>query len=97
MFQYFRGAGGKQQQEGQPGGQGGDQNRGGVSGEAERRDSRGWILPPETWSRFEPLEHDHSLCERVTINVSGMRFETQMRTLAAFPNSLLGHPEKRMR
>lgn len=55
------------------------------------------MLPQEVWTRFEPLEHDHSLCERVTINVSGMRFETQLRTLHAFPNSLLGDPEKRNR
>lgn len=48
-------------------------------------------------SRFEPLDHDHKLCERVTINVSGMRFETQLRTLHSYPNSLLGDPIKRMR
>ena len=60
---------------------------------------RAWLLPQETsaWNRFEPIDHDHSLCERVTINVSGMRFETQLRTLHAFPATLLGSPEKRMR
>ncbi|XP_072601843.1 potassium voltage-gated channel subfamily A member 4 [Vulpes vulpes] len=34
-------------------------------------------------------------CERVVINVSGLRFETQMKTLAQFPDTLLGDPEKR--
>lgn len=38
-----------------------------------------------------------SLNERLAINVSGMRYETQLRTLAQFPNSLLGDPQRRMR
>lgn len=37
------------------------------------------------------------LSERLVINVSGMRYETQLRTLAQFPNSLLGDPQRRMR
>uniref|UniRef100_A0A3Q3ITN5 BTB domain-containing protein n=1 Tax=Monopterus albus TaxID=43700 RepID=A0A3Q3ITN5_MONAL len=32
-----------------------------------------------------------------TINVSGMRYETQLRTLAQFPDSLLGDPQRRLR
>ena len=48
-------------------------------------------------SRFEPLDHDHKLCERVTINVSGLRFETQLRTLHTFPDTLLGDPNRRIR
>ncbi|XP_053205945.1 potassium voltage-gated channel subfamily A member 2-like isoform X2 [Panonychus citri] len=47
--------------------------------------------------RFEPLDHDHHLCERVVINVSGLRFETQLRTLHSFPDTLLGDPNRRMR
>uniref|UniRef100_A0A3G2SU21 Voltage-gated potassium channel Kv1.7a n=1 Tax=Gymnarchus niloticus TaxID=42648 RepID=A0A3G2SU21_GYMNI len=35
--------------------------------------------------------------ERVAINVAGMRYETQLRTLAQFPNSLLGDPRRRLR
>uniref|UniRef100_A0A0N5BAU1 BTB domain-containing protein n=1 Tax=Strongyloides papillosus TaxID=174720 RepID=A0A0N5BAU1_STREA len=35
--------------------------------------------------------------EVITINVSGMRFQTYESTLARFPNSLLGHPAKRAR
>ncbi|XP_022707306.1 potassium voltage-gated channel subfamily A member 1-like isoform X2 [Varroa jacobsoni] len=46
---------------------------------------------------FEPIPHDHSLCERVTINVSGLRFETQLRTLKQFPDTLLGDARRRIR
>lgn len=38
-----------------------------------------------------------SAWERITINVSGLRFETQAQTLQQFPNTLLGNPEKRLR
>ncbi|XP_072322761.1 potassium voltage-gated channel subfamily A member 4-like [Scyliorhinus torazame] len=34
--------------------------------------------------------------ERVVINVSGLRFETQARTLGQFPDTLLGDPARRM-
>ncbi|TSP79443.1 Potassium voltage-gated channel subfamily A member 3 [Bagarius yarrelli] len=44
--------------------------------------------------RYEP---QHECCERVVINISGMRFETQLKTLAQFPQTLLGDPKKRMR
>lgn len=47
--------------------------------------------------RFEPTEHNHSLCERIVINVSGLRFETQLRTLSTFPQTLLGDPNRRIR
>ena len=36
-------------------------------------------------------------CERVVINVSGLRFETQLKTLNQFPETLLGNPLKRNR
>ncbi|XP_024079540.2 potassium voltage-gated channel subfamily A member 1-like, partial [Terrapene carolina triunguis] len=36
-------------------------------------------------------------CERVVINVAGLRFETQARTLLRFPNTLLGDPRRRLR
>lgn len=48
-------------------------------------------------SRFEPLLHRHDLCERITINISGLVFQTQLRTLQQFPNTLLGDPAKRIR
>ncbi|XP_005099327.1 potassium voltage-gated channel subfamily A member 7 isoform X2 [Aplysia californica] len=46
-----------------------------------------------------PLEHDCQLedCQRVIINVSGLKFETQLRTLNRLPNTLLGDPNKRKR
>lgn len=34
-------------------------------------------------------------CQRVIINVSGQRYETQIRTLSRFPDTLLGNPGKR--
>ncbi|XP_025920970.1 potassium voltage-gated channel subfamily A member 7-like, partial [Apteryx rowi] len=34
-------------------------------------------------------------CERVAINVAGLRFETQLRTLRRFPDTLLGDPRRR--
>ncbi|XP_041110256.1 potassium voltage-gated channel subfamily A member 2-like [Polyodon spathula] len=42
-------------------------------------------------------KEDQDCCERVVINISGLRFETQLKTLAQFPNTLLGDPRKRMR
>lgn len=53
--------------------------------------------PAEVVLKFEPLDHDHSLCSRILINISGMRFETTARTLQMFPNSLLGDPKRRIR
>ncbi|XP_022595233.1 potassium voltage-gated channel subfamily A member 7-like [Seriola dumerili] len=38
-----------------------------------------------------------ALTERLAINVSGMRYETQLSTLAQFPDSLLGDPQRRLR
>lgn len=35
--------------------------------------------------------------ERVVLNVSGLKFETQLKTLNRFPNTLLGNPRKRNR
>ncbi|XP_020486370.1 potassium voltage-gated channel subfamily A member 2 [Labrus bergylta] len=45
---------------------------------------------------YDP-EADHDCCERVVINISGLRFETQLKTLSQFPETLLGDPKKRMR
>ncbi|XP_076027075.1 potassium voltage-gated channel subfamily A member 7 [Genypterus blacodes] len=38
-----------------------------------------------------------ALSERLAINVSGMRYETQLRTLAQFPDTLLGDPRRHLR
>ncbi|XP_034935760.1 potassium voltage-gated channel protein Shaker isoform X2 [Chelonus insularis] len=48
-------------------------------------------------THFEPIPHDHDFCGRVVINVSGLRFETQLRTLNQFPDTLLGDPARRIR
>ncbi|XP_019061203.1 potassium voltage-gated channel subfamily A member 1 [Fukomys damarensis] len=53
---------------------------------------------PQEGSYPRQADHDdHECCERVVINISGLRFETQLKTLAQFPNTLLGNPKKRMR
>ncbi|XP_052718037.1 potassium voltage-gated channel subfamily A member 1-like isoform X5 [Crassostrea angulata] len=41
--------------------------------------------------------NDFECSERVVINVSGLRFETQLKTLNQFPDTLLGNPQKRNR
>ncbi|AWP08177.1 putative shaker-related potassium channel tsha2-like [Scophthalmus maximus] len=43
----------------------------------------------------DPADQERS--ERLVINVSGLRFETQLKTLSRFPTTLLGDPRKRMR
>lgn len=48
-------------------------------------------------SRFEEYDHDHELCERITINVSGLKFETTLRSLSSFPDTLLGDAKRRIR
>lgn len=53
--------------------------------------------PIERPSRFEELDHDHELCERITINVSGLKFETTLRSLSSFPDTLLGDAKRRIR
>ncbi|XP_048740857.2 potassium voltage-gated channel subfamily A member 1-like [Ostrea edulis] len=49
--------------------------------------------------KSKELTKDHDClkegCNRVVLNVSGMRFETQMRTLNRLPHTLLGDKEKR--
>lgn len=57
----------------------------GPSGEAKRENRR---------CQFR---NGRALSERLAINVSGMRYETQLRTLAQFPDSLLGDPQRRLR
>ena len=43
----------------------------------------------------QPHDCDKAGCQRVIINVSGQRYETQLRTLNRFPETLLGDPIKR--
>jgi len=39
-----------------------------------------------------PVVHDHDQCQIIRINVAGLIFETQKRTLNQFPDTLLGNP-----
>ncbi|KAJ7984558.1 hypothetical protein DPEC_G00356040 [Dallia pectoralis] len=58
-------------------------------GEKEQR--RGRLWSGSLWrSGWAPRE-------RIAINVSGMRYETQLRTLAQFPDTMLGDPKRRLR
>uniref|UniRef100_A0A8C2Z9T8 BTB domain-containing protein n=1 Tax=Cyclopterus lumpus TaxID=8103 RepID=A0A8C2Z9T8_CYCLU len=51
----------------------------------------------EGWRSGSLWRSGWALSERLAINVSGMRYETQLRTLAQFPDSLLGDPRRRSR
>ncbi|KAG7279936.1 hypothetical protein CRUP_009911 [Coryphaenoides rupestris] len=48
-------------------------------------------------SGYDNVYNEYGCCERVVINVSGLKFETQLKTLAQFPDTLLGDPDKRIR
>lgn len=48
-------------------------------------------------SGYENVCSECGCCERVVINVSGLKFETQLKTLTQFPDTLLGDPDKRIR
>uniref|UniRef100_A0ACB8EUT7 Potassium voltage-gated channel sub A member 3 n=1 Tax=Sphaerodactylus townsendi TaxID=933632 RepID=A0ACB8EUT7_9SAUR len=59
------------------------------------------LLPP-TVGDSDPIvpckgRSHKDCCERVVINVSGLRFETQAKTLLQFPDTLLGDPQRRVR
>lgn len=48
--------------------------------------------------QLEASKHpDYESTERVVINVSGLKFETQLQTLNNFPRTLLGNPSRRVR
>ncbi|XP_035252789.1 potassium voltage-gated channel subfamily A member 7-like [Anguilla anguilla] len=78
----------------------------GVAGENEKwtKDRRNTAEQGERAEGKQAGRHSGSLSragwvlgERLAINVSGMRYETQLRTLAQFPDSLLGDPRRRLR
>jgi len=48
-------------------------------------------------SGYDNVYTEYGCCERVVINVSGLRFETQRKTLMQFPDTLLGDPDRRIR
>ncbi|CAH6779566.1 potassium voltage-gated channel subfamily A member 3 [Phodopus roborovskii] len=69
--------------------QGGCGGGGGGGGGCDRYEP----LPPAL-----PAAGEQDCCgERVVINISGLRFETQLKTLCQFPETLLGDPKRRMR
>lgn len=72
-----------------------------ANGEKKTKDKQNKL---EKESNGEVKKHNRRHCrngwavtERLVINVSGMRYETQLRTLAQFPDSLLGDPLRRVR
>ncbi|XP_038667134.1 potassium voltage-gated channel subfamily A member 3-like [Scyliorhinus canicula] len=64
---------------------------------AEENIDESVVLTALSQDNCEPEEPGQECCERAFINISGLRFETQLRTLAQFPDTLLGDPRKRMR
>uniref|UniRef100_A0A8C3P3R3 BTB domain-containing protein n=1 Tax=Cyanoderma ruficeps TaxID=181631 RepID=A0A8C3P3R3_9PASS len=59
----------------------------------------GGAAPGAPRSRRASERSGGSCCssERLVINISGLRFETQLRTLSIFPDTLLGDPSRRVR
>ncbi len=64
---------------------------------AEKGDKEKGERKTESRRSGSMLRGGWALSERLAINVSGMRYETQIRTLAQFPDSLLGDPQRRLR
>lgn len=67
----------------------------------EKASAKVVVLPPggnaKRDKRRPSRRSGWALTKRLAINVSGMRYETQLRTVAQFPKSLLGDPRKRLR
>lgn len=82
-----------------------NQDKGGEGGESKQEVSHEGKWTKDKRNKLETKRasrrgHRRSGCaltERLAINVSGMRYETQLRTLAQFPDSLLGDPRRRLR
>ena len=70
---------------------------GGVSAQLAAFQQRAAEKSAKYADTFNPVRHDHEMCSRIVINVSGLTFETQERTLATYPDTLLGNPRKRIR
>ncbi|XP_040834939.1 potassium voltage-gated channel subfamily A member 5 [Ochotona curzoniae] len=68
------------------------QPRGSPPEEEEKDDETSLGVAEEQTLGAGSLHH-----QRVLINISGLRFETQLGTLSQFPNTLLGDPAKRLR
>ena len=70
------------------GGRGGGEGTGGISGNKGDFSTSDFDMEGE---------NGYEISERVIINISGLRFETQLKTLQQFPDSLLGDPAKRIK
>ncbi|KAI1301743.1 Potassium voltage-gated channel protein Shaker [Halotydeus destructor] len=66
-----------------------------ITGDSDSQDSGKKVTTDNL--NFYSTCHDHSLCHRIILNVSGLSFETQIRTLSTYPDTLLGNPKKRIR
>ena len=75
----------------------GDTGHGDHHAEHHHKDKSEQARDDVVWNKFEPMLHDHSLCERVVLNVSGLRYETQVRTLMQYPDTVLGDANRRIR
>ncbi|KAJ3592871.1 hypothetical protein NHX12_005209 [Muraenolepis orangiensis] len=71
-----------------------DADGGGGNGDGEETVS---LTDRRPQSGYEHDYNEYGCCERVVINVSGLKFETQLKTLMQFPDTLLGDPDKRFR
>ncbi|XP_068598136.1 potassium voltage-gated channel subfamily A member 2-like [Brachionichthys hirsutus] len=81
----------------------------GDAGAGARQTSGGGVMAVENMlEESAPLAAPHlsadryersrqGCCERLVINISGLRFETQLETFNQFPDTLLGDPRKRVR
>ena len=76
---------------------GGDGNRNMSHVNFDKNVENTGALYEEARTTTEPLVFNNKRHHRAIINVSGLRFETQMKTLDRFPNTLLGNPGKRVR
>lgn len=74
-------------------------NLAGDSGSEYVGDARERLLGDVDLNSHNAHKGDHDccreLCQRIIINVSGQKFETQLKTLHRYPDTLLGDPEKR--
>ncbi|XP_001511062.3 potassium voltage-gated channel subfamily A member 5-like [Ornithorhynchus anatinus] len=73
---------------------------GGRRGSRRFSSGRRSLLPPPDPEGDEDRRSAGTLpppSQRILLNVSGLRFETQLSTLAQFPDTLLGDPTRRLR
>lgn len=59
-----------------------------------KKEETSFIKEPES---SKPHDCAVENCKRVIVNIAGLKFETQLKTLNRLPSTLLGNPEKRRR